>query len=128
MRTYLHIFSFIHEFFEFSTFYIGIYVPFSWKGSHKLPFPTVIHKGQLISDVGLRGILLCGARTPALKKLFRTHLRTAPHYLVIAPTPALALFHIIHMVKAFFFKSAYDFPEKKSDIFLYTCTDRVFIT
>ena len=46
------------------------------------------------SDVGLREFLLCGARTPALQKLFRTHLRTAPQFLIIAPAPALALLEI----------------------------------
>ena len=52
----------------------------------------VLNKSQ--SDVGLLGILLCGARTPALWSFFRTHLRTALQFLMIAPTPALALFCI----------------------------------
>ena len=47
---------------------------------------------SLLSDVGLLEILLCAARTPALQKLFRTHMRTAPQFLMIAPAPALALF------------------------------------
>ena len=46
-------------------------------------------------DVGLLGNLLCAARTPALQKLFRTHTRTAPRFLMIAPAPALALFQKI---------------------------------
>ena len=41
------------------------------------------------TDVGLLGNLLCAARTPALQKLFRTHTRTAPRFLMIAPAPAL---------------------------------------
>jgi hypothetical protein len=42
----------------------------------------------MLSDVGLLEILLCAARTPALQKLFRTHLRTAPCILIIAPALA----------------------------------------
>ena len=47
---------------------------------------------QMKPDVGLLEFLLCGARTPALQKLIRTHFRTAPQFLMIAPAPALALF------------------------------------
>ena len=35
--------------------------------------------------------LLCGALTNPLQKLFRTHLRTAPQFFMIAPAPALTL-------------------------------------
>ena len=54
------------------------------------------------SDVGLRSVFLCGARTSALQKLFRTHLRTHLDFWVIALAPALALFFIISYIAAIF--------------------------
>ena len=59
------------------------------------------------------GILLCSTRTPALQYLFRTHLRTAPQFLTIAPAPTLTLstiiIIIIHNFVSLFSKRVYPF-------------------
>ena len=53
-------------------------------------------------DVGLQCIFLCGARTAAPHKLFRTQFRTHLNFWVIAPALALALFSIIFLYISYF--------------------------
>ena len=62
-------------------------------------------------DVGLQCIFLCGARTAAPHKLFRTQFRTHLNFWVIAPTPALALFIIIFLYISYFLHNSAD-PKK----------------
>ena len=81
-----------------------------WKSTYLLKLVKGFY--YYTADVGLRCIFVCGARTSATPKWFRTHFRTHLHFWVIAPAPALALALALffrnfrknaHLLKAFFF-------------------------